>query len=170
MSINNMVLDHVRRNGIDQSSVWPYAFTDDDAPRPVLIPTGPWSLYMDAGGSTYLWPTKDRNPHGGLLVWRGDQEDLEKFFTFTSSGQGYWDDHPYRYQDDARRFNWPTGTKAGLHTAQLIAQAFFSGDPGSNTEAWNIGRALEDKVNRTMDPVYWAERDAAIAAAEDIDA
>ena len=161
MSLSNMVLSHVQDNDIDQTCLWPYNFDDEDAPKLLDTPIGPWSLYMDAGGSTYLWPTRDRNPHGGLLVWRGEKEDLEKFFVFTSSGQGYWDNHPYKYQSDARRFNWPTGTLAGLYTARLVAKALLSGE---NNKAWDLGRALEDRVNRAMDPEYWAARDAASEA------
>ena len=172
MSINNSVFDYVKKNGISPVSFWP--FEDQDASDPESLQAGrpagdggPWTLYMDhLSGAMYLWPTDKRvpvklNPN---VIARGDKEELHKAFaSYATNEWGRDAGHPYKYQENAHRFNWPTGTLAGVGIAIKVITAALTGDIG---KGWDLGKAYENKVERAMDPEWWAQYDASMAAAE----
>jgi hypothetical protein len=152
MTINNMVLDYVDQYGILSDSFWPFKEAElKENGIQTDVPAGdggPWTLHMALRGDIFLWPTDKRVPfligRDAQPIARGDKEELEKFFTWTSSSAGYWDDHPYKYQPDARRFNWPTGTQSGVAIAIQCAQALLDGDV---MKGWDIGKGFEPRVN-----------------------
>lgn len=165
MTINNLIFDHVKRNDIAATSFWPFEGEDANFESlQVGSPAGdggPWTLYMDhANGAMYLWPTDKRVPSrlNPNVVARGEKEELIRAFSsYCTNEAGRVINHPYKYQDNAHRFNWPTGTLAGVGIAIKVIGAALAGDRG---KGWDIGKACENKVERAMDPEYWAARDA----------
>lgn len=176
MSISRqLVRKYVEKNGIDPKKLWP--FVENAAGEDEFLQTsqpagdgGKYSLYMDhTDGAVFLWPTDKRVPSklNPNLIARGTEEELLRAISrFCSSEAGYYDQntpsYPYVYQDHALGFNWPTGTLAGVAIAMRVIEAALD---GRVREAWDIGKAYENKVERAMDPDWWESYDAAMAKA-----
>lgn len=173
------IREHVEKNNIAEHSLWPfekgpaedgYAGADEDLQlsRPAGD-GGKYSLYMDhTDGAIFLWPTDKRVPAklNPNLIARGTEDELMGAIArFCSNEWGRYDKntpgYPYKYQDAALGFNWPTGTLAGVAIAIRVVGAALD---GRINDAWDIGKAYGHKVERALDPKYWAARDAAEAA------
>lgn len=175
--IRGTIFEYVKKNDIAPTSFWPFepgaAGEDPELTTGNLAGDGgEWTLYMEhTRGAMFIWPTAKRVPSylnpNPVARHHDKAELLAAFQPYCTSEHGRWDDHPYRYQDHAHGFNWPTGTLAGVAIAIKVIGASLAGD---RNEAWRLGKFYENKVERALDPEWWASYDAArLDAAVDLD-